>query len=66
MCHLIVDRPELLKEAQRVCKVCEAMCERVMKARETNELLGLKMHIVAHAFKYCHDNSDNLEEAIKK
>ena len=63
---MIADRPELLEEAQRMSKVCEALCERVMKAKETNELLGLKFHIISHVFKYLQQSDKDFEPAVRK
>ena len=63
---LVSDRPDLLKEGDKIARLCETLCERCMKAKNTNEVMGLKFHYLSHIFKFCVKNKDNLESGIKR
>ena len=63
---LVNERTDLLSEASRLAKLCETLCTKCMKAKQTNEVMGLKFHYLSHVLKYCAENKDDLESAIKK
>ena len=43
---------ELLKQADRVTRVLDCLCEKMMKQRESNEILALKFSYLAYLVKY--------------
>ena len=61
------EHPELLEEHKKIHRLLDHLCEKVMKARHTNEVLGIKFHYFAGAVKAAgkaHDEG-SLEKWIK-
>ena len=63
------DHPELLEAYEKVYRLLDHFCEKVMKARETNEVLGIKFHYLAHVVKQCgkiYAENKTLDQWIKR
>ncbi|XP_072174338.1 ankyrin repeat and MYND domain-containing protein 2-like [Diadema setosum] len=59
----------LLNEAYKVGKVLEHICERQMKASDTNDVLAVKMHYLGEVIRQCHkwnmEKENGTDEFVK-
>lgn len=61
--------PELMLNADKVTKVLDLLCERMMKQRETDEIMALKFHyfsfLIKRAVKMTKERGNNFEHWLK-
>ena len=55
--HLQV-HPEMVNESYKVCKVLEFICEKAMKARDTDDIMAMKAHYFATVMRKSKDFKD--------
>ena len=63
---MIQDHPDLLNEGQKIYRLFETLCERAMKSKNTNEVMGLKFHYLGHIVKAAVKNKDDMDAFVKK
>ncbi|XP_053409317.1 uncharacterized protein LOC123561321 isoform X2 [Mercenaria mercenaria] len=59
------EHPELMNESYKVCKVLDLLCEKAMKARNTDHVKAMKVHYFATVIRKAKDDSC-LDDWIKK
>ena len=66
----IQSHTELLDAVTQVSRVLDLLCERMMKQKDTNQVLAIKFHYLASLVKQCHksreQHGDNLQTWLKR
>ena len=48
----------MLTESHKVCKVLDMICERAMKARDTDDVMAMKAHYFATVLRKAKEDKD--------
>ncbi len=64
------EHPQLLNESNKIGKLFEVLCEKMMKRSDTNEVMAIKLHyfgsLIKMAGKSRLNKEDNLDGWIKR
>lgn len=61
----VLDHPELMNESYKVCKVLDLICEKAMKARDTDDITAMKAHYFATVIRKAKEDT-SLDHWIKR
>ena len=56
--QVIEANPCLLEESYKICKVLDLICEKAMKARDTDEVMAIKAHYFATLIRHAKESKD--------